>query len=71
MSTCERRPLAPGSAFEVDHEVERIVHCRSQVKQSVVAADHRVVLPRSADEPLLLVHVERDAFVIVNRRGSP
>ena len=38
-------------------------------EQAVVAQDHRVVRAEVAHEPLLLVEVERDAFVVVIREA--
>ena len=39
-------------------------------EEAVIAQDHCVGVPEVADEPLLLVEVERDAFVVVVREAA-
>src|SRR5262249_46854506 len=51
--------------LEVVHLVEGVAYGAAGRQQAVMAQDHRVVLAEVAHQPLALVEIERDAFVVV------
>lgn len=61
----QRRDLRLAGALQIEHGVEGVRHAGAADQQAVVAQDHRAVGAEIGDQALLLVHVERDAFVVV------